>query len=661
MKKIKFNLKITNYHNANCNINTISRYFCNNVILNKNYKKESCKFASKYNNTFFYLKKTYFSDYFKESSTSSKIYQEDDLIFDISKPEKFRGMLIICPTPIGNLNDISIRQYEALKTADILACEDTRMTSKLLELINKKKMQENFYMEFGITIDEFVNAGGLDMSDEQIEERFLKKNKAKKSDESNNSNTNDKFNNVKESNDSHTENDKDAKLNQKNNPNNNANYYEFYHNNEDIVKKGFINNNIEKLNNREKQVLLNKHKQSIEVKELTKKESINNIENKLFTKFNIREDTYDQVRSKSDFESKKQLILEEDMEEEFENLAETYSKNKNLSYILKAKARYIINSASNRFQNKAFKQFYENINNDENEDKNSNDKKDDLEYLDVEYGLEDNYFIKFKQRIKDEKIKKGRGILFRYKDEVEEKSTKTLVRAMKLGLKVALLSDAGTPTISDPGYKLVSKCIKEKITVESIPGPCALITAISASGLPTDKFIFLGYVPKGVNNKKEFFSNLKNMKVTGVIYESPLRVVETLESIISVFEKDQKVFLANELTKINEKHIHGTAKEVLDEVNKLNSSEVTYLRGEVTIVIAPPEVKEDIKIGSSELKELGYNTEINVVDVAKKIDKLFDMNFKELKSVLCEVFNVPKVRAQKIANIIRSDSKDKDK
>ena len=96
----------------------------------------------------------------------------DDLFINVGPPEKFKGMLVICPTPIGNLNDLSVRQLEALKNGDILACEDTRRTGKLLELIKQKKMKDKFNDEFGISFDEFINKGGLDMNDEQMEKTF---------------------------------------------------------------------------------------------------------------------------------------------------------------------------------------------------------------------------------------------------------------------------------------------------------------------------------------------------------------------------------------------------------------------------------------------------------------------------------------------------------
>lgn len=105
------------------------------------------------------------------------LYDEDDMIINIGEKERFKGMLIICPTPLGNINDISIRQFEAMKNGDILACEDSRKTGKLLEFIQLKKMKEKFYAEFGISFEEFVNMGGLNMTDEQIREKILNKEK----------------------------------------------------------------------------------------------------------------------------------------------------------------------------------------------------------------------------------------------------------------------------------------------------------------------------------------------------------------------------------------------------------------------------------------------------------------------------------------------------
>lgn len=617
-------------------------------------------------------------------STGSQVYLEDDLIFDIKQDEKFKGLLIICPTPIGNLNDLSLRQHEAIKVADILACEDTRVTSKLLEQINKKKMKENFYMEFGITVDDFVNAGGLDMSDEQIEDNFLKnkfKGKSSKindfnSDTDVNTNINDEnrnnqrktfesANETKENSfNSSTHTDININANASNSNTNNSNkdkinsdatnYYNFYFNKEEVYKKDHIANKVNKLEIKDQQVIINKQKQAKDLNELSNKDSIEEIESKIFSKFKVKEETYDYVKSKKDFEQKKKAILEENFEDDMEKLAEELHKNKNFSFILRNKAKYILNSSSSNFYKKA----YQSANSENNaSDENSNNKSD-YDYLDLESGLEDNYFSEFKKRIKNEKMKKGRGILFPYRQENEERASKTLIRAMKLGLKVVLLSDAGTPTISDPGYRLVRACSKENIVVESIPGPCALITALSASGIATDKFMFIGYLSKSKGEKVRGLERLKESGVTGIIYESPLRTQDSLEVIERVYGENHEVYVGNELTKLHEAHHYGKVSKVLEKIRNLNDNEETHLRGEVTIVISPFIKKENDSdnIDIRNIKE-GNIVNVDVYKAAEKLNSLIDLSVKDMKQLLIEMFDIPKARANKISHSVINGNK----
>jgi 16S rRNA (cytidine1402-2'-O)-methyltransferase len=132
---------------------------------------------------------------------------------------------------------------------------------------------------------------------------------------------------------------------------------------------------------------------------------------------------------------------------------------------------------------------------------------------------------------------------------------------------VALVTDAGMPSISDPGYKLIRACIEKGIPVEVIPGPSAVLTALVGSGLPTDRFTFVGFLPKkGLNN---FLEELKAYKDSTIIaFESPNRVLKSLEAIKEVYGDNTTVCIARELTKLHEEYIRGRAVEVLEELNK---------------------------------------------------------------------------------------------
>ena len=138
---------------------------------------------------------------------------------------------------------------------------------------------------------------------------------------------------------------------------------------------------------------------------------------------------------------------------------------------------------------------------------------------------------------------------------------------LSAGSKIAIVSDSGTPLISDPGYKLVREAIGKGIRVETIPGPSAVIAALTLSGLPPDKFLFMGFLPKKEGRRMEILKNtasvIRLMKVTVVIYESPYRVIKTLSEINDVFG-DIDMVLCRELTKMHEEVRRGNVSELIN-------------------------------------------------------------------------------------------------
>lgn len=155
-----------------------------------------------------------------------------------------------------------------------------------------------------------------------------------------------------------------------------------------------------------------------------------------------------------------------------------------------------------------------------------------------------------------------------------------ILNRLKKGEKIALISDAGTPLISDPGFKLVRAASENNIEVKALPGPSAITTAISIAGLPTDKFLFVGYLPKTSGKKEELLKKLagvkKTLPQTLVFYESPHRIEKTLESLEKYFP-ESTVSLQRELTKIHEQVLSGAIKEV--------KKSLTSNMGEFTIVL----------------------------------------------------------------------------
>ncbi|MDR3256953.1 MAG: 16S rRNA (cytidine(1402)-2'-O)-methyltransferase [Endomicrobium sp.] len=150
------------------------------------------------------------------------------------------------------------------------------------------------------------------------------------------------------------------------------------------------------------------------------------------------------------------------------------------------------------------------------------------------------------------------------------------------GKKVSLISDAGMPGISDPGYILIKEVIEKGINIEVLPGASAVITALVGSGLPTDGFIFCGFLKRKSGKIKKELSEFLNLKKTIVFYESPHRILKTIEICIEVFGENAKVCLAREITKKFEEFIRGSSREVLENIKNRQS-----LRGEFVVLIHP--------------------------------------------------------------------------
>ena len=175
---------------------------------------------------------------------------------------------------------------------------------------------------------------------------------------------------------------------------------------------------------------------------------------------------------------------------------------------------------------------------------------------------------------------KGKKLVSYYQPKEEEKIP-LLLNLLREGKTVALVSDAGMPLLSDPGYKLVREVIKEGVEVEVLPGATALTTALVGSGLPTDRFLFLGFPPK--KGVKEFFKPFESLEVTFILYESPHRLLKTLEVIGEVFN-DPPTVVAKELTKLHEEYIRG---ETTDEVIRYFKQNPDKVRGEFVILFRP--------------------------------------------------------------------------
>ncbi|MBR6409030.1 MAG: 16S rRNA (cytidine(1402)-2'-O)-methyltransferase [Alphaproteobacteria bacterium] len=173
-----------------------------------------------------------------------------------------------------------------------------------------------------------------------------------------------------------------------------------------------------------------------------------------------------------------------------------------------------------------------------------------------------------------------------YEDHREESVSKNLVSLIKEGKTVALISDAGSPLISDPGYKLVKLCRQENIKVYSIPGACAVICALQLSGLPTNRFMFAGFIENKLKARTDLFNELKNINTTLVFYETAPRLLQTLETAKNIFE-NREMAVAREITKVYEECINGTAEELIEHFLQ------NPPKGEIVLMVAPPLCKEN--------------------------------------------------------------------
>ena len=161
----------------------------------------------------------------------------------------------------------------------------------------------------------------------------------------------------------------------------------------------------------------------------------------------------------------------------------------------------------------------------------------------------------------------------------EHETVEQVVRRIEGGLVVALISDAGTPGISDPGFLLVRECVRKGVEVQTLPGATAFVPALVSSGLPCDRFCFEGFLPqkKGRHSRLEA---LKEETRSIVFYESPRRLVKTLQQLVEVFGEERQVSVAREISKLHEEHVRGTLKEVLTHF------EQTEPLGEIVIILA---------------------------------------------------------------------------
>lgn len=210
-----------------------------------------------------------------------------------------------------------------------------------------------------------------------------------------------------------------------------------------------------------------------------------------------------------------------------------------------------------------------------------------------------------------------------------------LVEILKNGQDIALVSDAGMPGISDPGYVLIDLALKSNIKIIPIPGVSALITALVVSGLPIDKFVFEGFLPRKIKERKRYFRSIENEERTVIFYETPHRLKRALKDMLEVWG-DRKIVIARELTKIFEEIIRGKLSQVLTEIS------TKEIKGEITLVVQggiKKKEKDKIDFLKNEyimqeylkkLKNQGYSNKDIIKIAQEKLDISKNLIYKKL-------------------------------
>ena len=188
-----------------------------------------------------------------------------------------------------------------------------------------------------------------------------------------------------------------------------------------------------------------------------------------------------------------------------------------------------------------------------------------------------------------------------YEDHSEQDKFQQLIDLINEGKSIALVSDAGSPLISDPGYKLVKECRKQGIYVTTIPGACAVVSALQLSGLPTNRFMFAGFIPNKDKARADLLSELKDINTTLVLYETAIRLEKTLTAVQKIMP-EREVAVVREITKMYEETIFGSVADVLNQIRE------KPVKGEIVLVIAPPaeNTAQDVDLNTLLTEELKH-------------------------------------------------------
>ncbi|MBV9573781.1 MAG: 16S rRNA (cytidine(1402)-2'-O)-methyltransferase [Acidobacteriales bacterium] len=189
-----------------------------------------------------------------------------------------------------------------------------------------------------------------------------------------------------------------------------------------------------------------------------------------------------------------------------------------------------------------------------------------------------------------------RTISYHQHNEIERATE--LVAKLQQGERIALVSDAGTPPVSDPGFRLITQAIEHGVRVIPVPGACAFLAALAASGLPPDSFSFHGFLPSKPNQRRQILQGIAHSQQTEIFYEAPHRITAALEEVVEILGGSRRLVLARELTKVHEEFLRGTAAEILETLK--NRGEI---KGEITLLIAKAGAGVEIEPSPTSVKQ----------------------------------------------------------
>jgi len=214
--------------------------------------------------------------------------------------------------------------------------------------------------------------------------------------------------------------------------------------------------------------------------------------------------------------------------------------------------------------------------------------------------------------------------LVSYHEHNEQERAAQLLEKLQAGQSLALISDAGTPCIADPGYRLVSHCRQAGINVVAVPGASALVAALSIAGLPTDSFRFVGFLPAKSHGRRQFLEQLKDELQTVAFYEGPHRLQACLQDVADICGAGRKISVARELTKRHEELFSGTVAEAAEYYA------AGKVKGELVLLLGPAEKKKPQGTVKEELARLHAETDLNWKQIVKQVARDFGLSGSEV-------------------------------